>query len=463
MRVTSITEYVGAAGTYLEWPVSIGDGMHSDVAPSFNQSFHLSAALGTGTEDTTTVWIAVAFDVPGRIDVDALSWAFEQFVERHPALRTSFFADDTGVRRRVHAPSEVEAGHPQRTPMLDPSELSTHVRARMNALCHPSRSPSYSLAAVDRPDTSTILCGFDHAHVDAMSMTVAAEEIAALYASRRTGRPHALETVGSFVEYCRGEADTPAADLADPRVADWARFVDECGGTTPAFPFDLGVPLGQSAPQATAVHTIASADRAERFEAGCRDLGAGMFTGVVAALAQASSNIGGPKRFPLLFPLHTRRDPQWARAVGWFTTNAPMTVTVGADFDETVTNAHASFRAALPLAAVPIPRVLEALGQKFRRTRNDVFMVSYIDYRGVPGADCARSNAHHISNVTTADDAQFWVSRTSNGLSLRSRFPDTPEARRVVENVATELAQVLAAHAVTTADVDELSLVGPTA
>ncbi|SNT34603.1 condensation domain-containing protein [Rhodococcoides kyotonense] len=462
MQVTSITEYVGAAGTYLEWPVSIGDGVLSDVAPSFNQSFHLSAAL-ENAEDTSTVWIAVAFDVPGRIDVDALSWAFAQFVERHPALRTSFYADSTGVRRRIHSPAEVEIGSPVRTRIFDSSSLSTHVRVRMNALCHPSRSPSYSFAAVDRRDRSTVLCGFDHAHVDAVSMTVAAEEIASFYTARRTGRQQTLESVGSFVEYCRTEADTPAADVSDPRIASWADFVAGCGGTTPMFPFDLGVPQGSSAPQATSVHAVASDEDTERFEHRCRELGAGMFAGVAAALAQASSNIGGPTQLPLLFPLHTRRDPQFSRAVGWFTTNAPMTVTVGADFDETVTAAHASFRAALPLAAVPIPRVLEALGENFHRSRQDVFMVSYIDYRGVPGADCAESNAHHISNVTTADDAQFWVSRTRDGLSLRSRFPDTPEAHRIIENIAAELTRVLAAHVTTSVAAYELSLVGPRA
>ena len=60
-------------------------------------------------------------------------------------------------------------------------------------------------------------------------------------------------------------------------------------------------------------------------------------------------------------------------------------------------------------------------------------MVSYIDYRTLPGARLHESiAAHHISNVSTADDAQFWISRTDRGLALRTRYPDTDRARRTM-------------------------------
>jgi hypothetical protein len=48
MRVTSITEFVTDIGTYIEWPVSLGEGVPSSVPPSFNQGFHLTAALAEG-------------------------------------------------------------------------------------------------------------------------------------------------------------------------------------------------------------------------------------------------------------------------------------------------------------------------------------------------------------------------------------------------------------------------------
>ncbi|XGU19849.1 hypothetical protein ACETU7_36065 [Rhodococcus sp. 3Y1] len=98
----------------------------------------------------------------------------------------------------------------------------------------------------------------------------------------------------------------------------------------------------------------------------------------------------------------------------------------------------------MTLEGVTMAQVRDALGDKIRRTRTDVFMVSYIDYRKLPGTDDHDLlNAHHISNVTVADDAQFWISRTNRGLSLRSRFPDTETANETMVNFLTELDRIL--------------------
>ncbi|WP_428849438.1 hypothetical protein C5142_06845 [Rhodococcus sp. BGS-1C] len=467
MRVTSIAQFRIEPGTYLEWPVALGEGEESAIPPSFNQTFHLSPALGAGPP-SPTVWIAAAFEVPGRLDVDAATWAISQFIERHAALRTTFTAstshgDGPGIGRRVHNAADVRVGHPTEREFDDGDGLASHLRARLDAACHPSRHPSYCFAAVDRCESSTIVCGFDHAHVDAVSITVAVEELSALYQAYSSGGTAELDPAGSFVEYCALEADTPAVPLSDRRIAAWSRFVSDCGGGAPSFPFDLGVAPGEKAPQETTVHALASAVATQSFEQHCRTLGAGMFAAVAAAMAQACVKIGGPRRLPLLFPLHTRHEKRFAHAVGWFTTNAPMTVTVGNSFADTLESARSEFRAALPLATVPISRILGALGDEFVRTREDVFMISYVDYRSLPGAGASARRAHHISNVTTADDAQFWISRTDEGLSLRARFPDTPRAHRVVQQFATALTEAIRAVAVESEQSRELSLAATTA
>ncbi len=463
MQVTSITEFRAEPGTYLEFPVSLGRGSASEVRPSFNQSFHLASALNAAGPGPTTVWIAAAFDVAGPVDIDALMWSFGKLIERHSALRTTFHTENEKICRRVHAFEEVLVSNPHAIRIANAAELSAHVRERMNLLCHPQQAPSYSFAAVNRLDRSTIVCGFDHAHVDAVSITVAIEELSSLYSSRTSGSPSKLGTVGSFVDYCALEGEAPTVPVSDPRVRAWADFFGNCGGTTPAFPFDLGVTQGVQAPQATTIHRVCAASATESFEYLCRSQGAGMFSGVAAAMAEASTKIGGPPALSFLFPLHTRREPQWSRALGWFTTNAPMVVTVGTDFSATLASAHSSFRAALPLGTVPIPRLLEAMGDSFARTRQDVFMISYIDYRTLPGASAAERNAHHISNVTSADDAQFWISRTADGLFLRSRFPDTALGHDVIEKFAQTLTTVLETTSAAVPDSCARSLVGPSA
>ncbi len=445
MQVTSITEYAPRAGDLVEFSARVvGNPEPSSIPPSFNQRFHLGD-LG----EAERVWIAGAFDVPGSLDVGALGWAFEYLIDRHDTLRSAFVSTTTGVERVLYGPGSIEMKQSARSAFSSTSTLRDHLRTSLELHCDTRRFPSYTCFGIDRPDTSTVLCAFDHANVDAMSIAVVVDEIHALYDAHRRcpSNPEVdLPPVGGFVEYCRIEATEPLVNPADERMAAWSNFLLDCGGTTPRFPFDLGVAEGETAVQATTVDTLLDASQTFHFEQLCARFGAGLFAGVVAAIAQAVAGIGGPDHVPFLFPLHTRHRPQFSRALGWFTTNAPMTVPVGADLPDTIRAAHSAFRSALPLSTVPIPQVLANLGDAFTLSRQDVFMVSYIDYTKVEGHErFDESNAHHISNATVSDDAQFWISRTRSGLALRSRFPDTAVARSVMTAFVDELVALLRA------------------
>ena len=445
VRVTSITEYTPRAGAVVEFTAVVtGTPQPSPVPPSFNQQFHLGD-LG----ETERVWIAGTFDVQGNLDTEALGWAFDYLIDRHDTLRSSFVRGAAGVERSVHEPGAVRMRQSSRSTFSSASTLRDHLRSALQLHCDARRFPSYTCFGIDRPDASTVLCAFDHANVDAMSIAVVVDEIHTLYDAYRRcpSNPEVdLPPVGGFVEYCRIEATEPLVDPTDERMVLWSNFLTECGGTTPRFPFDLGVDDGETAPQATTVTPLLDAQHTLDFEQLCARSGAGMFAGVVAAIGQACAGIGGPRRVPFLFPLHTRHQQKWSRALGWFTTNAPMTVAVEADLADTITAAHTAFRAALPLSTVPIPQVLNNLGDAFTLSRRDVFMVSYIDYTRISGHErLDRSDAHHISNATVSDDAQFWVSRTTSGLALRSRFPDTAAARSVMDAFTAELVALMRA------------------
>ena len=445
MRVTSITEYTPRAGTVVEFTAVVtGEPQPSPVPPSFNQRFHLG-----DLDEAERVWIAGAIEVQGSLDTRALGWAFEHLIDRHDTLRSSFVRKAAGIERTVYEPGSVEMRQSTRTTFSSASTLRNHLRSTLELHCDARRFPSYTCFGIDRPDTSTILCAFDHSNVDAMSIAVVVDEIHTLYDAYRLcpSNPEAdLPPVGGFVEYCRVEATQPLVDPTDERMVRWSNFLTECGGTTPRFPLDLGVAEGETAPQATTVTSLLDAQHTLGFEQLCARSGAGMFAGVVAAIGQACVGIGGPSRVPFLFPLHTRHQQQFSRALGWFTTNAPMTVEVERDLADTITAAHTAFRAALPLSTVPIPQVLNNLGEAFTLSRRDVFMVSYIDYTRIGGHErYDRTDAHHISNATVSDDAQFWVSRTTSGLALRSRFPDTAAAHSVMDAFTAELVALMRA------------------
>ncbi|MGK5548535.1 hypothetical protein ACSNOH_27950 [Streptomyces sp. URMC 127] len=454
MRLTTIDSYAPRPGRVVEFvPVSgaraaAASAPASPVPPSFNQRFHLAGSVGN--------WLGCAFDLPGTgpVDTERLRAVFEAWVHRHGTLRSGFRA---GGERFLVPLGAVGLQAVAAGDFTDGGELRRWLAARLEAGCGRWGWPSYVLCAVLREDGGTVVCGFDHAHVDAHSLAVAVHELREGYArgSLPGGDGSTGGSPGSFVDYCALEQARAAAAAppgpGDPRLRGWASFFAACGGTTPAFPLELG----EAAPQTTDVRRLLGAAGAAAWEERCRAGGGSAFSGLLTAFALAARRSGAGDVLRLCVPLHTRDEERWERAVGWFTTVAPVTVDVRGvrAAAEGAGRTRADFRTAVRMASLPAARVLERLGAtgEFRRTKDDVFMVSYVDYRRLPGAAAYEAcRAHHISGVTVADDAQFWLSRTHEGLFLRSRGPGTAAGRAVLrafaDAVEAEVAGVAAAR-----------------
>ncbi|MDX6355377.1 MAG: mycolipenoyl-CoA---2-(long-chain-fatty acyl)-trehalose mycolipenoyltransferase, partial [Streptomyces sp.] len=428
-----------------------------------------SADLPETSPEAGGHWLACAFDLPpGPVDISALRAVFEAWGRRHETLRSGF-RTPTGPAgpagpagptaptdpERYVLPAEAyellpcDSGH-----HAGPGELQDLLIQRLGTTCRPLNWPSSYFAVIVRPGGGTVLCGFDHCDADAYTLAIAVHELRQSYAALAAGNaPAQLPKAGSYVDYCAEEALAASEGLdrhpdARQLIAAWREFFTDCGGTAPSFPLPLGVPPGEREAQGTDSRRLLDPAAADAFEQRCRTADGSAFTGLLTAVALAARSLGGPDTVRLCTPLHTRHEERWTHAVGWFTTTAPVTVEIsGVD---TVTAGlaatRAAFRQARALAELPFAQVLPELGDTFRRTRDDVFMVSYIDYRRLPGADQhTAANAHHISSVTTADDAQFWFSRTHEGLFLRSRFPATPTAERTIHAFATALEHTLSA------------------
>ncbi|GAA4472410.1 condensation domain-containing protein [Rhodococcus olei] len=452
MHVTAIDRYEIEPGTLTEWTLAPTDELvRSDVPPSYNQQFHLETARTHGVG--ASVWMAASFDLPAPVNRVALRRTLELIVRRHDALWTGFEVRPDRITRLTVPPHAVAVTPSAAVEFGDTASLRTHLRARFTEVCDPLTFPAFLFATVERAGSSTVLAAFDHTIVDGYSLVIAIRELRQVYELLCATPDIADEDVhvdlddpGSFMSFCVEESAEEDVDASDPRIRAWARFYESCGGTAPRFPLPLGVQPGKPAPQASDVRSILDTQDTARFEEVCLAGGGAMFSGVLTAIGTALRREGAPALLPLQFPLHTRLDPRWEGSIGWLTTSAPVTVRVDRpdDFAAALADTHSSFRSALNVLGVSMPQVRAGVGDGYRRTSTDLFMVSFIDYRRLAGSEHHRSiNAHHISNVTVCDDAQFWVSRTTEGLSIRSRFPDTPVARDTMERFLTRLAEVL--------------------
>jgi hypothetical protein len=443
-----IDRFSPAPGVWREWRPRPATGALSPTALANSQRYHLSPLLGGVPSNPWAGWMALAFDVPGHVHQGALASAFEALVRRHEALRCSYEVVGGEIQRRVLPPIGVVFEPPSEAlSFVGAEETRRFLRSRLDEACDPTRSPSGLFAAVDRPDTSTILCAFDHTAVDAMSIAVAFAELWEHYHARAEGRePEPLPTVGSFLEYCEFEASMPAAEHEHPGLVAWREFAAMAGGLCPAFPLDLGVGAGAMAPQGSAVRPLLSDAGAQALERVCNEAGGSLFNGVVTALATAVHELGGPKEFPLSTPLHTRWKPEWQQAVGWFVTNIPLILVAGDSFADGVARNKALFRSMLPAAKVPLGQVVGGEAPLIGFSRRDVSAVSFVDYRVAPGAGLpVEARPRHISNVTVADDLQLWFSRTADGLYARLRYPDTDIARQATRALVETMREVLQA------------------
>ena len=425
MRLTTADLWESAPGTVLRWDV-VPTGRPAPAALSLNQRNHLAAAAS----GEAAVWLAAAFDVDGPIDTVALGRAWDALVARHDSLQLEALPGDGAAAARRHDPAALRWSVTTEAMPQTPGETGATLRALLDRHCAPLRGyPAFAPLAVSRADRSTVVLGMDHLHCDAYSVAVVVDELATLYDAVRHDRARPLPTVATGVS-----GDIAPVPPDDERIGGWHDFLEARDFTLPTWPLPLGVPSGARLPQASTVGRLASADRLEALGARARAVGVSTYAVVLASLAAALHDLGGPERLDTLVPVQTRAGES-GRTVGWHTTTVPVSVRADVS-DAGLAAAGAAVRNGVRLGAVPLDQVLGSLPRPLVQTRRDVFMVSWIDYRHLPGADrAAERAATHVSASTLADDVQLWLARTDAGLSLRTRFPDTPEARRGLESV----------------------------
>ena len=417
MLVTTIDE-VDLAGHLTELVLSWSGEPSDTGAPlSFNQANHLAAH---DDNECPSVWLAGTVDLPGeRPDMHRVSIALRRLLAEHDALRARFVTGPDGALRQDAFGADQVGVIPRDRGHVTTSGLA----ALLDERCRPGRFPGIFVGVVDR----TLVCAFDHAHADAHTVDLVIRRVRELYrAPVAEFRPGA-----GYLDRCRAEHALPRVSAGDdPALAGWVEFFDRTGGEVPPFPLPLGV-TGRHRQSVTVCRLLD--------DAAAEQLGARPFPVLLALLAEAVRDAGGGPELSALIPVHTRgrSDSPWHGTAGWLVTNAPVTVAAG-----DVAGAVAALRRALNMSAVPLDEVLRRCCPAM--PTEDVFMVSYIDYRRFGPA---LPNARHISASGTTDTVQMWFSRHHGGLDLRVRFPGAASARTVVAGLVDHLRAGLAAAA----------------
>ncbi|SIR81174.1 Condensation domain-containing protein [Williamsia sterculiae] len=469
-------------GALVEWSAHTEGGLgawSSDSRPtSYNHEQHLRGALEyrwrTHREGGRESWLGLAIEFDEPMSVPAIRSALTSWIDRHEVLRSHVVLKHSGPVRLSTMPGSVRLRMGRIGWYTESGPLLDQIAGTFDRATAPLAWPAYHFATVARERSFTLLFAADHSLVDGYSLILAQHELTALYRAARDRTTPALMPVGSYVDFSAHERRlAEVADIDDPAVQAWERYLRDAGGRLPDF-FRSPTTDGSTAVNADEVtdtetrHQSSLTSRllddgeTNRFTAVCSAAGGSLFAGVLSALALAYREERGEPEFRCVIPRHTRNDAAWLTALGWFVAVSPfrLDTTDLNTFDQVITRATTELRSSRIAAGLPFLRVAELLGHR----SDPKFVVSFIDTRFAPGADAADAGAARVlrSHNYSPDEVYLWVNRTPSGLRISARFPahDVVPADDANGDAYTQVSRFLAAFAEVIRQIGENSTYG---
>lgn len=456
MRLTDIKGCEVRSGRVVEWRLSpaavrTAAALPQDPRPAaYIQEAHLRLARSVERDGriAPTWWIGTAFDIPGRVDLDALDAALRTWTLRHETLRSGFRWAGDEVRRFTLAPSAVSLQREVVGDFDDAEAVARYLQDRFDTEANPLGWPNFLFAAVVRDEDTSVYMVFDHSNVDGYSVRRIPTEIHDLYTARRQPGSTPVAPVSSYVDFC--EIERAAADRVDEDhaiVERWRHFIRRGDGRLPGFPLDLGLdPADGPPPQRGMFHMLVDADAAAAFEAYCRPFG-GSLVGVLAATGLIAQEVTGQDVYRTVVPFQTRMTSRWSESVGWYVGSVPLEIPLepAPDFPGLLRTVRAELRTNRPMSRIPLDRVLRLLGSDFRPVSPDLHsIVSFLDSRAIAGSDrWAELKAYGLARVSYGDQACVWINRVHEGLWLACRYPDTDIACKSMRLYAERLRDLI--------------------
>ncbi|MEU9300927.1 condensation domain-containing protein [Streptomyces sp. NPDC048269] len=437
-----------APGRVVEWRLRStaaaepdGPGDTAGRKASFNQDKHFTVAEESrAADDPVASWIAVTFEVAGRLDEPALAQALLAFVQRHEVLRCAFrrLAGELACEPFDPAELALEAEH---VGSFETSELLRgFLVERFTRSIDTLSWPLFTMGAVLREDSATVYLAFDHIVCDGMSMPIVVHEVLTAYEALCRDEASGLPPVApSYLDFADEQRRRYLSiDARDERLDYWKEFIARGGEFFPRFPLDLGVEPGRMYPIVNEASLLLDAGEAEVFEKTCLTVGGKPFMGVLASVAVCLREAGGPGVYRGFMPVSERGREGWADSVGWFVNTMPIEfdASPGRDFAQVMAAVRAGFSEMIGHVDVPFVRAWELLAPEEFAARSWPYPVnffSYIDMRKCQGAERHEEwrPATHVWSAR-ANGACSWFQRDADGLHMNSLYVDTAAARRTM-------------------------------
>ncbi|WP_229891139.1 condensation domain-containing protein [Streptomyces mashuensis] len=442
-------------GEVVEFEASAGGRApvpHDVPASSFQRAHLLLAAAHRAAGCRQSPWVGLAFDLPGRADLGALTTAWQGLVRRHEAYRTWYEPSGSGDLAGFGLPPEAVTVRPVHVGAFTSTDaLRSHLHRRIDEQTAVTGRPGLLAGVVQRDTASTVYCAIDHAYTDGHSLALLFDELRTRYHAALAGVPAGLPPAPGHLAHNRREHARSAALTADaPELAAWAEFLaaGEGGRRFPGFPVELGN-AGALVPAVQFEYPVLTGGQARAFRAYCARHGGGFAAGTFAALALAQREFTGDDLYRVLTAVSTRDRPGLLPVHGWLVNLVPLMFRLPArpTLAAAVPVAQQGFQRARAGYDVPLHRAFELLLDGGGVPEIPP-MASYVDGRAAPGAgDYLRAGASVLCGPDNAGGVSLWLNWFPDRAELVVRMPDTPEAAAGVPKYLDRVREIMLAAA----------------
>nr|QEO74317.1 AMP-dependent synthetase and ligase [uncultured bacterium] len=327
--------------------------------------------------------IAAAVSLDGPLDIAALEHAFNEVVRRHEALRTTFEAAGT-------SPAQVIRPARARTlPLLDLGGLPRAEReAEVGRLTREEAAQPFDLGGGDLlrtrllrlgPERHLLLFAMHHIVGDAWSLRVLVEELAALYAAHREGRPAALEELPvQYADFAHWQRRRLGGGLLQDQLSFWQRHLD---GAPPvlALPTDRPRPPVRSSRGAHETFELPG-ELLRRLRELSRREDVTLFMTLLAAFETLLSRYTGETDLVVGTPIANRNRAETEPLIGFFVNTLALRTDLSGDptFAELLARVRDVALDAYAHQDVPFELLVETLQPERDLSRTPLFQVMFV-------------------------------------------------------------------------------------
>ncbi|MBO2453276.1 amino acid adenylation domain-containing protein [Actinomadura barringtoniae] len=352
-----------------------------------------------GLENATPTYHGpLALRLKGLIDVDALSSAVDDVVERHAVLRTVFAADNGEPFQRVQDLPAVGTvlGVQQVDEDILPSTITNIVEQPFDLT---SDLPVRVALLRVHPEDAVLVVVLHHIAGDGWSMERLLRDLSTAYTARCSGRaPGWAPLPLQYADYALWQQELLAAATDDASVA--ARQLAYWRERLAEVPEQLALPTDRVRPKVASHrgHTAevrVPTDVHERIVALARAEGVTVFMVLQAALATLLTRLGAGPDIPIGTAVAGRHDQTLDDLVGFFVNTLVLRTDVSGDptFTELLARVRAVDLDAYAHQDLPFERLVEELAPARSLARHPLFQVvlTMVDLETVDAAGIARS------------------------------------------------------------------------